>query len=337
MPGMRSTLHDAHGSPGPPPASPVRRLVVEDVDHAGELLRQWDGIERRYVQVERGQFRNEFTVLELGEAALLRSTATPGYAMTSASAPGWMALFLLAARSNATRWCGRELAPGSLGLCRAGEAHAGRSYGAVDLLNVSVCCDALHAYARAIGRDDVGDALAGSPWPDPRPMQRQRLEDQLDGILRSASQARGPLPEAARRELVSTLLGVVLDAVAGPAPDFRAPAPTSRRRAVARAREYAASRAPHVPTVPELCAAAGVSQRTLEYAFRDQLGLRPAQFLKLHRLNAARAALRSGSPLATTVTDVALELGFWDAGHFAHDYDALFGESPSKTLRRLAR
>lgn len=333
---MRSALHDARGSPAAPPASPVRRLAVEDVDHAGELLRQWDGIERRYVQVERGQFRNEFTVLELGEAALLRAAATPGYAMTSASPPGWQALFLLGARSNPTRWCGRQLAPGGLGLSLPGEAHAGRSYGAVDLFNVSVCCDALRGYARVIGRDDVGDAVGGSPWPDPEPMRRHRLEERFDGILRSTSRLRGPLPEAARRELVATLLAVMLDAVAGPAPDARTPAPTSRRRAVAVAREYVAARAPDVPTVPELCSAAGVSQRTLEYAFRDQLGLRPAQFLKLRRLNAARAAL-AASPPATTVTDVAFELGFWDAGHFARDYDALFGESPSKTLRRLAR
>jgi hypothetical protein len=40
---------------------------------------------------------------------------------------------------------------------------------------------------------------------------------------------------------------------------------------------------------------------------------------------------------ALTVTDVALEFGFWQLGHFAEQYNKLLGESPMKPPRRRDR
>jgi AraC family ethanolamine operon transcriptional activator len=317
------------------PGSLVGVYSAGEVDEAVELLRRWDGIDRRYVQVQRGRFHNHFTVLELGEVSLLHSTADPGYALTGGSPAGWQALFLLRGGSTATRWCGRELVPGDLGLSLADE-HTARSFGPVDLLNVSVRSDALRAHGRAIGRDDLEDGLTGSPWPDPGRARQAGLESRLARILENVSHVCGPLREPIRLELVSTLLDAVVDAVAGPLPAAKAATPASRRIAIARARDFLASCVRRVPTVPELCAAIGVSQRTIEYAFRDQLGLRPVQFLKLMRLNRARSSLVGASPASTSVTDVAMDFGFWDLGHFARDYQALFGESPSQTLRRAS-
>jgi AraC family transcriptional regulator, ethanolamine operon transcriptional activator len=55
--------------------------------------------------------------------------------------------------------------------------------------------------------------------------------------------------------------------------------------------------------------------------------------VKSVRLTAARRALQDPSA-TTSVTDVALQRGFFHLGRFAHDYRELFGESPSETLRR---
>jgi len=86
-------------------------------------------------------------------------------------------------------------------------------------------------------------------------------------------------------------------------------------------------------TVSDLASAAGVSERTLRAAFQEYFGMGPARFLKLRTLNLVRDALRNSDPALTTVTAVATRFGDWELGRFAHDYQLLFGELPSETLR----
>lgn len=86
--------------------------------------------------------------------------------------------------------------------------------------------------------------------------------------------------------------------------------------------------------VEELAGAAGVSVRTLNNAFREQMGISPRHFVRAYTLNAARTALRSAEPGSVRVSDIAARLGIWEWGRFSRDYRQLFGELPSATLRR---
>jgi AraC family ethanolamine operon transcriptional activator len=86
-------------------------------------------------------------------------------------------------------------------------------------------------------------------------------------------------------------------------------------------------------TVPQLCKVAAVSQRTLEYAFRERYGLTPKNYLQLHRLNNVRRQLRMADPKNGQVTDIARQHGFWHMGAFGADYKNMFAELPSKTLK----
>lgn len=86
--------------------------------------------------------------------------------------------------------------------------------------------------------------------------------------------------------------------------------------------------------LPELCAATGVPERTLRVCCQEHLGMGPKRYLVLRRLHLAHRALSQAAPGRTTVTDIATEFGFWQFGRFAGAYRALFGETPSATLRR---
>jgi AraC-like DNA-binding protein len=88
--------------------------------------------------------------------------------------------------------------------------------------------------------------------------------------------------------------------------------------------------------IPEICKAIGVSDRTLRVCCQEQLGMGPKHYLLLRRLHLTQRALREASLDATTVTEIATRYGFWHFGRFAGDYQSLFGESPSVTLRRPA-
>jgi AraC-like DNA-binding protein len=86
--------------------------------------------------------------------------------------------------------------------------------------------------------------------------------------------------------------------------------------------------------IPEICKAIRIPDRTLRMCCQEHLGMGPKRYLLLRRMHLARRALREAAPEATTVTDIATRFGFWQLGRFAVEYQSLFGESPSATLRR---
>lgn len=88
------------------------------------------------------------------------------------------------------------------------------------------------------------------------------------------------------------------------------------------------------PYVSELCATASVSERTLQIAFNNIMGMSPLTYLHRLRLHRARDELRKAKSGSTTVTDVAMNWGFWHFGEFSRAYKNCFGEVPSNTLKR---
>jgi AraC family ethanolamine operon transcriptional activator len=90
-----------------------------------------------------------------------------------------------------------------------------------------------------------------------------------------------------------------------------------------------------LPTVADMCAQTGVSLRTLQYSFRDQLGMTPVAYLRVVRLNQARLELAFPTRADVTVTDVAMRWGFLHLGYFSKAFRGLFGYSPLEILNRM--
>lgn len=107
-----------------------------------------------------------------------------------------------------------------------------------------------------------------------------------------------------------------------------------RVRAARKARDYIDSNASEPPTIETVCRAAGVSWRSLNYAFRDIFGVTPKRYLQATRLDGVRKELHRRGPSAR-ISDVANAWGFWHMGQFAADYRRQFGELPSETLQRV--
>jgi AraC-like DNA-binding protein len=81
--------------------------------------------------------------------------------------------------------------------------------------------------------------------------------------------------------------------------------------------------------VAELARRAGVSTRTLERAFRRELGQPPARYARALRLDQARALLRAGH---LRVSQVATRIGYDSLPAFSSAYRARFGHPPSEDL-----
>ena len=138
---------------------------------------------------------------------------------------------------------------------------------------------------------------------------------------------------AAQVELVETLLAALRES-AGHAPDRGELAKQEQSRIVKIAEDYALAHVGERLYVSDLCRVASVSERALEYAFKQTLGLAPVAYLARLRLHRVRNALQIPVRGANTVSAVALDWGFWHFGEFSRAYKACFGELPSETLRR---
>ena len=115
------------------------------------------------------------------------------------------------------------------------------------------------------------------------------------------------------------------------------PRPTSvlatRQRGLLRAVDYLRCRLDTRISVAELCRVACVSERTLQYAFRDEFGMSPTEFMRQRRLHAVRRMLTASSAEESSVSKIAVYYGFSELGRFAVDYRRLFGVHPSDTLK----
>jgi AraC-like DNA-binding protein len=138
---------------------------------------------------------------------------------------------------------------------------------------------------------------------------------------------------AAQVELLENLLATLRSAVQVES----APHDLTRQgysRVVQIAEDFLLSHTAERLHVTDLCEAAEVSERTLQYAFKELMGMTPVAYLTRLRLHRVRQALRAATHASTTVTKEALQWGFWHFGDFSRAYKDCFGELPSDTLRR---
>jgi AraC-like DNA-binding protein len=207
-----------------------------------------------------------------------------------------------------------------------------QTYDATSLVTVSLPRQAMGAYdglaCHVPTHDDIGRyAVSGGALEKLRRLSAAAtiLAEEAPGVLASLEAARG-LEQAVISALVECVDG-------GETEEDRS---AVRQHAAIMRRFYTLidERAEQPLYIPELCKAIGVSERTLRTCCEEHLGMGPKHYLLLRRMNLARQALLLATPAETNVTAIATDRGFWELGRFSVEYRALFGESPSETLRR---
>jgi AraC family ethanolamine operon transcriptional activator len=86
----------------------------------------------------------------------------------------------------------------------------------------------------------------------------------------------------------------------------------------------------------QLCRALGLSERNLQFHFKESLGMSPKAWFRHLAFNEVRSVLIREPQRPGIVAMIAMDHGFEHLGRFSRDYRKLFGESPSETARRDA-
>jgi AraC family ethanolamine operon transcriptional activator len=304
----------------------LSRASFADADEQAAALTGWN---QSYLQLSRGAFGGEVRQLEFAGLRLFVESLRESVYQTGQIRNGALALGLPLQVEGPSVFCGAPSDAGALHVFSGASGFEFRSSRRHVMLGLELdeaawrrCGEhdpALHARlgAQAGLRRLDGAAQAGL---------RQCLTGVLDTVEAAPALLQSPAVQAAMLDTVMEQLGRVL-APAGSADSVSTHGHWVLTR---RARELVHAQLDQPPTVLALCEQLGVSRRTLQNGFQTALGISPLAYLRAVRLNAARQALKT----ATSVTAAATDLGFWHFGHFAHDYQQMFGELPSEAFRR---
>lgn len=87
----------------------------------------------------------------------------------------------------------------------------------------------------------------------------------------------------------------------------------------------------------EIAAAVGISPRLLQKVFAQEYDCSPMRFVTQMRLLKIHQELQRATTTDTRITDVMMSYGITQGGKFAKEYQQLFGEKPSDTLKRATQ
>ena len=196
---------------------------------------------------------------------------------------------------------------------------------------IRILAEDLAQYARAMGGAEFVVPPAAR-WRPPRAALRQLRHFHGAAVRRVEAHSEVLADAEAAHGLEQQIIEALVECLtAGPVEEETRTA--ARHRAILAQFEDLLQSEPLLG-IADICAALGVSERTLRECCNKHLGMAPNRYRRLRGMQLVHRALRSGSPVASSVTAVARRYGFRDLGRFAANYQALLGELPSVTLRR---
>ncbi|THT98269.1 AraC family transcriptional regulator [Lampropedia puyangensis] len=101
--------------------------------------------------------------------------------------------------------------------------------------------------------------------------------------------------------------------------------------AVERARDFIHDALQQTITLDTLSAACAIDRWQLCRDFRSLYGTSPYRYLTMRRLDLVRQLLQSGQ----AISEAALAAGFFDQSHMARHFNATYGVTPARWLKRL--
>lgn len=324
---MRKDQKSTREQPTPPKFGRLLNAAFVDVDEQAAALTGWH---QSYLQLSAGGFHGTIRRIDLGGVRLFMEGLQTSVYQTGVLDAGVLALGVLLRYSGPSLFCGVPCDHESLHVFSGRSGFEFRSAHDHVMMGFELAPELARTLRQTEDEGPLFGGEAGIHAADPAAQAdlREFMATLFEAVRSTPSLLAVP---AVRAAMVDTLVEKVSalndgSAAAGVSPVF----PDTHWQLVRDARELVRARMAQAPTVAEWCASLNVSRRTLQNGFQRVLGVSPLAYLRAARLGAARQTLKT----AASVTEAATGSGFWHFGHFAKDYQAMFGELPSQTHRR---
>lgn len=279
-----------------------------------------------------GQFASTLVRIDLPHLWIQRFSENLPRVIRVALWPARASISFSATPASRFMWGGRESIYGTVDRLGVEQEIVQRSLGPVEFGTMSLPADQFSAACEAITHHAIRlgpDATTVQPSVEAI-ANLQRLHAAAAALAESAPSVLA-VPEASR-SLEQKLILAMIQCCTAPGRDDSL-ALRHHQSIMRRFLTFIEANEGNPLYVPEICAALGVSSRTLQRCCQEQLGVGPLRYLWLRRMHLVRRALAASSPSPGRVTAIATRHGFWELGRFSIAYRMLFGESPSATLK----
>jgi AraC family ethanolamine operon transcriptional activator len=303
-----------------------------DIDEPADRMREfrWNMVHR---QLEGGAFEGELIAAQLAGIQFARVAYNREIRSWGGSPDGMIALAVPLSSPQLLTWHGHVISmdhvilqKGSQGVdfLRKGTFH--HALAAIDIAALLQAADVTHQ--PQVESLLLGNALTAQPDETALNRFRRYFQTLFALIQMHPEQALRPTTQAfIRKKAIALMLNLLTPSGVS---TFRS---SSRYQVMKQAEAMMLENLDRPLTIHDLCMELHVSERTLRYGFQECFGMNPIAYLRAHRLNGVRRQLKTVAVAQTTVTDIAIQWGFWHMGQFAKDYKKMFDESPSETLR----
>jgi len=309
----------------------IKSVTTSDVEHLASIQK---GKNRRYTQIKPGKLQCSYTECNLSDVQLFHERLTVGMRIEAAPNAHYMPFGAAFTDTNDLTFCGNSVRGNTLLQATGGEWDA-CSRGVLNYISAAFNRDTLSTnYFRLFKREfpeQWADSKAVLTCPKAFSQYLYVLRRVLTlmeafPVLGTYAQACKMLNDAVLRSALDTLT---------PTLNYQEKLSpfSSRKKGVRQVLDYLHIHARQMPTITELCQVAGLSERSLQYGFKEYMGISPVRYLRLLRLNEVRRELMLMTQKRVKVMDVALNWGFVELGRFSGEYRQLFHELPSETLK----
>ena len=316
----------------PHPVKPaITNVIVSDIDELTGRMSGWDNDWR---QLETGRPKNRIEVIA-GQHTVIQQVRLSHSIHQQGKTPSQLVTFGFPSSQSRMRWDGREF-PGpamyDLNSASGYDAVSGRGFFGVTLsiskVNISRIAEQLKLPATQLIGSNLPHLLAGENYA------LGEFRQYLYGLCNDLSNSKAPKEHHfSTVELDEELPVRLLTALAETRLESHDQPLKTRQKGLRLAIDFIEANCQDNPSIPDICAATGLSWRSLDRAFKECLGIGPKRYLLNLRLTQARRQLKIAPPNAK-VADIANDWGFWHMGHFAREYRKMFCELPADSLTR---
>ena len=304
-----------------------------DFDELCCNMRNWN---LDYRQLEVGRFSSELLMFGSNTMIFGREKLGRRLRQTGASPMGLITFGVLVNPKTRIRWRGYDVSGDMLCIFPRGGELDSITHDDFDVFPISISEESFNQSCVLLELPDIATLINNIEVFRCNPQKISELRRWLLSVYHNLITGAAVFRDARYlKELEQGLINRLLRILAEPHRPISMKPLRKRDKALLAAENYIAESGSDQITIAELCLVANVSERTLEYAFREQYNLTPKSYTLIHRMNNVCKQLRKSNPGKGVISEIAQLHGFWHMGQFSADYKKIFAELPSETLKAL--